>query len=153
MKNMGKVFSNVRVITVLCAVILSVPIHISYGYAGSAIDLVLNDWHPAEIRGTLMSVHTDPGSIIINEVRILLADTVSENGKVCITRVMNENGDEVGRDALKQGKHVYVKAGTALDPDEETEYAFAKEIYILPRAMSRKEMKDKGIPVGSVTPW
>lgn len=143
-----------RVIATLCAVVLSTMILCTpYGHAASTIDMVVNDWHPAEIRGTIMSVDQESGSMVVNEVRVLLADTATKSGKKCVTRIMKENGNEVARSDLKQGRIVYIKAGTALDSDKRVEYVVAKDIYILSRAMSKREMQNRGIPMGSVAPW
>jgi hypothetical protein len=150
---MKRVFAYDRIITAFSAVILSIMIHASCGYAVSAIDLVMDDWHPAEIKGIIMSVDKEFDSMVVNEVRILLADTVTKNGKICATRIMNEYGKEVSRRELKQGKFVYIKVGTALDPDKRVEYVVAKDIYILKHAMSRRGMENRGIPMGPVTPW
>lgn len=150
---MKRVFYYDRVITALCAVMLSTLIHVPYGYATDVIDMVMDDWHPAEITGTIMSVDQKSGSMVVNEIRILLADTVTKNGKRCATRIMNENGNEITRKNLKQGRFVYIKAGTALDPDKKVEYVVAKDIYILSGFMSRREMKNKGILMEPVTPW
>ncbi len=149
MKNM---YSHNRIVIMACTAAMFLLGNASYSRADDVIGLVMNDWHSSDISGTIMHVGTNPDSIVVNETRIFLADT-TRGGKRCGTKVVDIYGRETGRNALRSGKVVYVKVGAAMDPEKDAEYVVAKEIYLLPRGMSRKELKNKGIPTGPTTPW
>lgn len=148
---------NTTVYTGLIVIMCIMPVFImgsaSRCLADSMIDIVLEDWHPAEIIGTIMSVDTDSDTVVVNEVKIYIANTRAKNGKKCTTKIMNGEGRETGRPALKKGKFVYVKAGTAHVPEEGIEYIVAKEIYVMPHVMSKKDLKNRKIATGQNSSW
>ncbi len=141
-----------RVVIMACTAAMFLLGNASYSRADDVIGLVMDNWHSSDISGTIMCVDTNPDSIVVNEVRIFLADA-TRGGKRCVTKVVDIYGRETGRNALRSGKVVYVKVGGAMDLEKDVEYVVAKEIYLLPRGMSRKELINKGIPTGPTTPW
>ncbi len=149
---MKNICAHNRIVIVACTAVMFLLGNASYSRAGDVIGLVMDNWHSSDISGTIMCIDTNPDSIVVNEVRIYLADT-SRGGKRCVTKVVDTYGREAGRNDLRSGKLVYVKVGTAMDTDKDTEYVVAKEIYLLPREMSRSEMKNRGINTGPTTSW
>ncbi len=120
--------------------------------AADPLGMVLNDWNPLELTGRIMEVGPDLDYIVIHENRIRIVDTV-KNGKTYATGIYNLNGAAVDKHAVKQGKYVYVRAGSAIDADLGLEVIVAKEIYLLGGPMSRKELKKNKLLSAPATPW
>ena len=109
---------------------------------------VLKDWIPAGISGKLLVYDNE---YVVQEIKIVLVDQKAR-GRDCHTRILNMNGDELGRDELKNGRYVFVK-GAGLQNYNGYDIIVAKEIVILPRGMNRKELERAGLYNTPPEPW
>jgi hypothetical protein len=97
----------------------------------------IRQWDPVGIYGSVVSIDKD--IMIVKEQKVMLIND-SILGKRYVTRVMDINGEEVASSALKIGAFVVVKGSGAYDAASKSDVIVAKEIYVLPREMSEKEL-------------
>ncbi len=108
----------------------------------------LKDWIPAGISGKLLVYDNE---YVVQEIKIVLVDQKAR-GRTCRTRILDMNGAELGRDELKNGRHVFVK-GAGLQNYNGYDTVVAKEIVILPHEMDRKELERAGLYKTMPEPW
>jgi len=109
---------------------------------------VMEDWQPAGISGTLLISENE---YIVNENIVLVVNQIFKNS-ICKTKVFDTYGNELSQASLSNGINVFVKGG-GTNNDETNTVIVAKEIYILPREMDRKELERLGLYNNTPEPW
>jgi hypothetical protein len=105
------------------------------GLSASALSNGLKEWDPRSFQGTIMEV--GPDYIVVAEKYVYLLNT-SQGGKEIKTRIMDGNGIEIEKQALKVGKKAFVKGGMAYDDKRTTDVLLATEVYILKKPLDLK---------------
>jgi hypothetical protein len=113
------------------------------------LSYALESWDPVGVCGNIMGTGKD--YIIVNEQKILI---INENrqGKKFKTFIMNMEDKQLKVDALKKGGFVAINGSRSKGKDL-NDVVVAKEIYVLPRSMSSKEMKKYSKLQHPVEPW
>jgi hypothetical protein len=101
------------------------------------LSYALESWDPIGVCGNIM----EPGRdyIIVNEKKVLIINE-KRQGKLFKTSIMDLQDKQLGVEALKKGVYVAINGTRSMDKDQQY-VVVAKEIYVLPKLMSGKEMK------------
>ena len=125
--------TNIYQKIIILIFVVAIP-HIVYA---DPLSYALESWDPVGVCGNIMETGRD--HIVVNEKMILI---INENrqGKPYKTFIMNLEDKQLKVDALKKGVFVAINGTKSMDKDKQY-VIVAKEIYVLPRSMSGKEMK------------
>lgn len=125
--------TNIYQKIIILIFVVAIP-HIVYA---DPLSYALESWDPVGVCGNIMETGRD--YIMVNETKVLI---INENrqGKPYKTFIMNLEDKQLKVDALKKGVFVAINGTMSMDKDKQY-VIVAKEIYVLPRSMSGKEMK------------
>ncbi len=128
---------NGKIILLEKIIILIFIFSIPHSVYADPLSYALESWDPVGVCGSIM----EPGRdyIIVNEKKILIINE-KRQGKIIKTSIMDMEDKQLGVEALKKGVYVAINGAKAMDKDQQA-VIVAKEIYVLPKPMSDKEMR------------
>ena len=112
----------------------------------------LQNWEPMGIYGRIMEMGADGSSLVINEKTVLLVNQ-KRFLKVYRTKILDLEGKDLPLNVLSKGKYVAVKGAQSYEDKTNNPVVVAKEIYLLPKRMSRNELKQVDIFRTNPTKW
>jgi hypothetical protein len=115
-----------------------------------ALANAIKEWEPAGIYGKI--IFSELNKLVVKEQNIMIVN--DRVGKTTYTTaIMDINGKPCPATELAVGKYVIVKGSFAHDPVSKSNVVVAKEIYVLPREMTDKEMEKYPILNELASPW
>ena len=125
--------NNIYQKIIMLIFLISIP-HAVYA---DPLSYALESWKPVGVFGNIMVTGSD--YIVVSEKKILIINE-KRQGKLFKTSIMNLEDKQLEFDSLKKGVFVAINGTESKDNDDQN-VVIAKEIYVLPRPMSGKEMK------------
>jgi hypothetical protein len=138
--------TNIYQKIIMLIFVVAIP-HIVYA---DPLSYALESWDPVGVCGNIMETGRD--YIMVNEKMILIINE-NRHGKPYKTLIMNLEDKQLKVDALKKGVFVAINGTRSKDKDLNDDVIVAKEIYVLPRSMSGKEMRKYPKLQRPVEPW
>jgi hypothetical protein len=117
--------------------ILVFLISIPRAVCADPLGYALGTWDPVGVCGKVMVTGKD--YTIVNEIKVLIINE-SRQGKQFKTSIMDMENKQLGIDALKKGIFVAINGSRSMDKEQQY-VVVAKNIYVLPKSMSKKEMR------------
>jgi hypothetical protein len=117
--------------------ILVFLISIPHALCADPLSYALGAWDPVGVCGNVMVTGRD--YTVVNETKVLI---INENrqGKQFKTSIMDIENKQLGIDALKKGVFVAINGSRSVDKEQQY-VVVARNIYVLPKPMSQKEMR------------
>jgi hypothetical protein len=118
-------------------IILIFLVSIPHAVYADPLSYALKSWDPVGVCGSIMETGRD--YIIVSEKKVLIINE-KRQGKLFKTSIMDMQDKQLRVDALKKGVYVAINGTRSMDKDQQY-VVIAKEIYVLPKPMSGKEME------------